>query len=110
MNTDAYASAESSAAVLAQLSGQARQSGPTRPIRSLNGDPHVPHDGRPGRGYRARPGLVIAVEPWFCVEQTSYASIRTGGRSALRTEAERPTPNTIAITESEPIVLTQRPQ
>ena len=31
----------------------------------MHGDPHVPNDGRPGRGYPLKPGLVIAIEPWF---------------------------------------------
>src|SRR5919112_3345718 len=33
--------------------------------RTMHGDPHVPNDGRAGRGYPLRPGLVIAIEPWF---------------------------------------------
>lgn len=31
----------------------------------MHGDPHVPNDGRPGRGYPLAPGLVFAIEPWF---------------------------------------------
>src|SRR3954466_12849717 len=33
--------------------------------RTMHGDPHVPNDGRARRGYPLRPGLVIAIEPWF---------------------------------------------
>ncbi len=33
--------------------------------RTMHGDPHVPNDGRPGRGLPLKPGLVIAIEPWF---------------------------------------------
>jgi methionine aminopeptidase len=33
--------------------------------RTMHGDPHVPNDGKPGRGYPLRPGLVLALEPWF---------------------------------------------
>ena len=33
--------------------------------RTMHGEPHVPNDGRPGRGYKLKPGLVIAIEPWF---------------------------------------------
>src|SRR5437879_4410940 len=33
--------------------------------RTMHGDPHVPNDGRPGRGLPLRAGLVIAIEPWF---------------------------------------------
>ncbi len=31
----------------------------------MHEDPHVPNIGRPGRGPRLIPGLVIAIEPWF---------------------------------------------
>ncbi|MCW2819928.1 MAG: methionine aminopeptidase type, partial [Marmoricola sp.] len=33
--------------------------------RTMHGDPHVANDGRPGRGLKLQPGLVIAIEPWF---------------------------------------------
>lgn len=33
--------------------------------RTMHGDPHVPNNGRPGRGFPLKPGLVIAIEPWF---------------------------------------------
>jgi methionyl aminopeptidase len=33
--------------------------------RTMHEDPHVPNQGRPGRGLRLRPGLTLAMEPWF---------------------------------------------
>jgi methionyl aminopeptidase len=30
----------------------------------MHQDPHVANDGRPGRGYRLRPGLLLTLEPW----------------------------------------------
>ncbi len=33
--------------------------------RTMHEDPHIANAGRPGRGYRLRPGLTIAIEPWF---------------------------------------------
>lgn len=39
--------------------------------RTMQGDPHIPHDGRPGRGYPLRPGLVMG----------SARCIRRSGRS-----------------------------
>ncbi|MEV6432408.1 type I methionyl aminopeptidase [Nocardia sp. NPDC051463] len=33
--------------------------------RTMHEDPHIPNAGRAGRGYRLRPGLTIAIEPWF---------------------------------------------
>jgi methionyl aminopeptidase len=31
---------------------------------TMHQDPHIPNAGRPGRGYRLRPGLLLALEPW----------------------------------------------
>ena len=31
---------------------------------TMHQDPHVSNSGRPGRGYRLRPGLMLALEPW----------------------------------------------
>ena len=31
--------------------------------REMHEDPHVPNEGRAGRGVRLRPGLVLALEP-----------------------------------------------
>src|SRR6476620_1052384 len=33
--------------------------------RIMHGDPHVPNDGRAGRGFPLRAGLVFALEPWL---------------------------------------------
>ena len=33
--------------------------------RTMHGDPHIANDGSPGRGFPLKPGLVIAIEPWF---------------------------------------------
>ncbi len=35
---------------------------------TMHQDPHVPNDGRPGRGYRLRPGLLLALEPWVMAD------------------------------------------
>jgi methionyl aminopeptidase len=79
--------------------------------RTMHGDPHVPNDGRPGRGYRLRPGLVIAVEPWF-MRGTDKLRVDPDGWTLRSADGSRTahSEHTIAITESEPIVLTQRPQ
>jgi methionyl aminopeptidase len=34
----------------------------------MHQDPHVPNTGRPGRGYRLRPGLLLALEPWVMAD------------------------------------------
>src|SRR3954451_7667834 len=33
--------------------------------RTMHEDPHIPNDGRAGRGMRLRAGMTIAIEPWF---------------------------------------------
>jgi methionyl aminopeptidase len=35
---------------------------------TMHQDPHVPNTGRPGRGYRLRPGLLLALEPWVMAD------------------------------------------
>lgn len=34
--------------------------------REMHGDPHVSNAGRAGKGLPLKPGLVIAIEPWWC--------------------------------------------
>ena len=53
--------------------------------RTMHGDPHVPNDGRPGRGFPLRPGLVIAIEPWFLHTTDEIFTDPTAGRCAART-------------------------
>ena len=77
--------------------------------RTMHEEPHVPNLGRPGSGLKLRPGLVIAIEPWFMAGGDDYEidpdgwTIRTadGSRAA---HAE----HTIAITPDGPLVLTAR--
>lgn len=35
---------------------------------TMHQDPHVSNAGRPGRGYRLRPGLLLALEPWVMAD------------------------------------------
>jgi methionyl aminopeptidase len=76
--------------------------------RRMHEDPHVPGDGRPGRGYPLRHGLALAIEPM----------LMSGGRNAYVTAADGWTlrtadgsraahiEHTVAITEQGPRVLT----
>ncbi len=76
--------------------------------RAMHEDPHIPNEGRPGRGRRLVPGLVIAIEPWFLAGgKDSYEidddgwTIRSGdGSRAAHVE------HTVAITADGPQVLT----
>ena len=38
--------------------------------RTMHEDPHVPNEGRPGKGMRLRPGVVIAIEPMLIADGT----------------------------------------
>jgi methionyl aminopeptidase len=38
--------------------------------RTMHEDPHVPNEGRPGKGMRLKPGLVIAIEPMLIADGT----------------------------------------
>jgi methionyl aminopeptidase len=70
--------------------------------------PSVPNEGRPGRGLRLQPGLVIAIEPWFLA----------GGHDGYRTDPDGWTlrsadgsqgvhvEHTVAITITGPQILT----
>jgi methionyl aminopeptidase len=77
--------------------------------RTMHGDPHVPNDGRPHRGLKLRPGLVIAVEPWL-LETTDRIFTDPDGWTLRSQDGSRGahSEHTIAITEGDPVVLTAR--
>ena len=76
--------------------------------RRMHEDPSVPNEGSVGRGLGIRPGLVIAIEPWFLAGgKDSYYiaddgwTIRSGdGSRAAHAE------HTVAITKDGPQILT----
>ncbi|MFF2149057.1 type I methionyl aminopeptidase [Kitasatospora sp. NPDC058190] len=76
--------------------------------RRMHEDPHVPNEGRPGRGYPLRPGLVLAIEPMLTAGgRDDYATdpdgwtLRTNdGSRAAHIE------HTVAVTEDGPRILT----
>lgn len=77
--------------------------------REMHGDPHVPNDGKAGRGYPLRPGLVIALEPWFLGTTDELFTDKDGWtlRSADGSRGAH-SEHTVAITDGDPIVLTDR--
>ena len=77
--------------------------------REMHGDPHVPNDGRPGRGYRLREGLVIAIEPWF-MRTTDEIFTDDDGWTLRSIDGSRGahTEHTVAITKDGPLILTDR--
>jgi methionyl aminopeptidase len=77
--------------------------------RTMHGDPHIPNDGRAGRGYPLRPGLVIAIEPWF-LETTDEIYTDDDGWTLRSADGSRGahSEHTVAITADGPLVLTER--
>ena len=77
--------------------------------RTMHGDPHVPNDGRPGRGLPLHPGLVIAIEPWF-LHTTDQIRTDPDGWTLRSVDGSRGahSEHTVAITDEGPLVLTQR--
>ena len=76
--------------------------------RHMHEDPHVPNEGRPGRGMRLRPGLALAIEPMlmtgggdeFVVAPDGWALRTADGSRAAHVE------HTVAITDAGPRILT----
>lgn len=77
--------------------------------RTMHEDPHVPNDGRPGRGLKLKAGLVIAIEPWFVLDTDEIVTDDDGWtlRSSTGARAAH-AEHTVAITADGPIVLTAR--
>jgi len=75
---------------------------------TMHENPHIPNDGRPGRGMSIRPGLTIAIEPWFLaggldayrVDDDGWTLRSTDGSCGAHVE------HTIAVTEAGPRILT----
>ncbi len=77
--------------------------------RTMHGDPHVPNDGRRGRGFPLKPGLVIAIEPWL-MATTDEIYTDDDGWTLRSADGSRGAhmEHTVAITDGDPIVLTAR--
>ncbi|HJB62105.1 MAG TPA: type I methionyl aminopeptidase [Candidatus Microbacterium pullistercoris] len=78
--------------------------------RTMHGDPHIPNDGRAGRGFPLKPGLVVAIEPWFLQTTDKLVTDERDGWTLRSADGSRGahSEHTIAITEDGPIVLTAR--
>ncbi|WP_329408819.1 type I methionyl aminopeptidase [Nocardia vinacea] len=75
--------------------------------RTMHEDPHVPNAGRAGRGYPLRPGLTIAIEPWFA-RTTDRIYTDPDGWTIRSADGSRTahSEHTVAITADGPQVLT----
>jgi methionyl aminopeptidase len=75
---------------------------------TMHEDPSVPNEGRPARGMKLRPGIVIAIEPWFMRGGNDGYVIDDDGwtvRTADRSRAAH-VENTVAVTADGPLILT----
>ena len=75
---------------------------------NLHEEPEIPNHGRPGRGARLYPGMTLAIEPMvnagtdrIKVRKDGWTVVTADGRLSAHYE------NSIAITESDPIILTE---
>ncbi len=75
---------------------------------TMHQDPHVANDGRRGRGYPLRPGLLLALEPWVMADTDRLVTDPDDGwtlRSATGCRTAH-SEHTIAITETGAEILT----
>ncbi|MCT9820313.1 type I methionyl aminopeptidase [Microbacterium sp. W1N] len=77
--------------------------------RIMHGDPHIPNDGKPGRGYPLRAGLVVALEPWL-LQTTDELITDPDGWTLRSADGSRGahSEHTVALTADGPIILTDR--
>ena len=70
----------------------------------------MPNEGRPGRGYRLRPGLVLAIEPWFLAGGSDGYRIDPDGWTLRSADGSAGAhfEHTVAITVDGPELLTVR--
>lgn len=78
---------------------------------TMHQDPHIPNAGRAGRGYRMRPGLMLAIEPWVMQDTDELVMDPDGWTLRSATGARTAhTEHTIAITGKGAEILTLPPQ
>ncbi|WP_283137443.1 type I methionyl aminopeptidase [Rhizohabitans arisaemae] len=76
--------------------------------RSMHEEPHISNVGRAGRGYRLRPGMTFAIEPWFARTTDRVVHDRDGWtiRSADGSRTAH-SEHTVAVTETGALILTE---
>ncbi len=74
---------------------------------TMHQDPHISNTGQPGRGYRLRPGLLLALEPWIMADTAALVTDADGWtlRSATGCRTAH-SEHTIAITDDGAEILT----
>jgi methionyl aminopeptidase len=76
--------------------------------RRMHEDPGVPNDGRPGRGLRLRPGMVLAIEPMLLAGGRDEYRTAPDGWTLVTADGSRAAhvEHTVAITDDGPRILT----
>lgn len=76
--------------------------------RRMHEDPHVPNQGRPGRGFPLRPGLALAIEPMLMAGGSGRYRVDPDGWTLRTADGSRAAhiEHTVAVTEEGPRVLT----
>ncbi|MCC9146378.1 MULTISPECIES: type I methionyl aminopeptidase [unclassified Arthrobacter] len=74
---------------------------------TMHQDPHIANAGRPGRGYKLRPGLLLALEPWVMADTAELVTDADGWtlRSATGCMTAH-SEHTVAITADGAEILT----
>jgi methionyl aminopeptidase len=76
--------------------------------RTMHENPHVPNDGRPGRGVRLQDGMTIAIEPWFLAGGRDAYLVDDDGWTLRSDDGTRGAhfEHTIAVTDGAARILT----
>jgi methionyl aminopeptidase len=76
--------------------------------RQMHEDPHVPNEGRPGRGLRLKPGLALAIEPMLMAGGGDEFRVAADGWGLRSTDGSRAAhvEHSVAITDAGPRILT----
>jgi methionyl aminopeptidase len=77
--------------------------------REMHEGPDVPNEGRAGKGFRLRPGLVIAIEPMLIADGTDDYRHDADGWTLRTVSGARAahSEHTVAITEDGPVIMTR---
>ena len=75
---------------------------------TMHEDPAVPNEGRPSRGLKLRPGIVVAIEPWFMAGGRDGYVIADDGWTIRSADGSRAAhvEHTVAVTLDGPLILT----
>ncbi|MFI0186484.1 type I methionyl aminopeptidase [Streptomyces sp. NPDC017086] len=78
--------------------------------RRMHEEPDVPNEGRPGRGFPLRPGMVLAIEPMLIASGRDDYRTADDGWTLCTPDGSRAAhaEHTVAITADGPVILTAR--